>query len=77
MPEIEFHERKDLSVIVGVHIGGQVICMSPEDWLETVRDIAVQIEARIKKTKIYIPCTCGQDDGLHEWDCAITRNKRA
>lgn len=20
-----------------------------------------------------VPCTCGQDDGLHEWDCAISR----
>ena len=23
-----------------------------------------------------IPCTCGQDDGLHEWDCAISRARR-
>ena len=23
-----------------------------------------------------VPCTCGQDDGLHEWDCAISRASR-
>jgi hypothetical protein len=23
-----------------------------------------------------VPCTCGQDDGLHEWDCAISRANR-
>ena len=22
------------------------------------------------------PCTCGMDDGLHEWDCAISRARR-
>ena len=28
MPEIEFHERIDKSVAVGVHIGGRVVVMS-------------------------------------------------
>jgi len=23
-----------------------------------------------------IPCTCGMDDGLHEWNCAIRRASR-
>ena len=23
-----------------------------------------------------VPCTCTFDDGMHEWDCAITRTSR-
>lgn len=83
MPEIEFHERKDLSIVAGVHIGGQVVCMSPEAWLETARDIVAQVEAHLTKRAAdlryarRVPCTCGQDDGLHEWDCAISRANRS
>lgn len=47
MPEIEFHERIDKSVAVGVHIGGRVVVMSPEEWLETARDIVAKVEAHL------------------------------
>ena len=59
MPEIEFHERKDLSVVAVVHIGGQVVCMSPEAWLETARDIVAQVEAHLIKRAADVLCTCG------------------
>ena len=47
MPEIEFHERIDKSVAVGVHVGGRVVVMLPEEWLETARDIVAKIEAHL------------------------------
>ena len=28
------------------------------------------------RSALRVPCTCGQDDGLHEWDCAISRARR-
>ena len=61
MPEIEFHERKDLSVVAGVHIGGQVVCMSPEEWLETARDIVAQVEAHLTQRALDAAgrCACG------------------
>ncbi|HMN00716.1 MAG TPA: hypothetical protein PKC99_17055 [Anaerolineales bacterium] len=82
MPEIEFYERIDKSIAVGVHIGGRVVVMSLNEWLETARDIVAQVEAHLTKRATdlrsarRVPCTCGMDDGLHEWDCAISRANR-
>jgi hypothetical protein len=47
MPEIEFHTRRDGSEVAGVHIGGQVVVMSPAEWADVARDILSQVEAHL------------------------------
>lgn len=45
-------------------------------------DSAIEFLRRLTKrspdarSALRVPCTCGQDDGLHEWDCAISRARR-
>ena len=80
--DIEFHERKDSPQIAIVKVGDRMVAMEIQDWLEFAKGVVERIEAHLTKrapdalSAPRIPCTCGQDDGLHEWDCAISRARR-
>lgn len=45
--------------------------VSPTAQARLVEELARNLEAA---PAAVIPCTCGQDDGLHEWDCAIRKH---
>jgi hypothetical protein len=45
-------------------------------WKSQTKASKLNIERLESASTRRIPCTCGMDDGLHEWDCAISSMNR-
>jgi hypothetical protein len=71
-----------LSLLVWVHNTGVYIMEWPIEGFVEGKSISpekareLNIESLESTSTRRVPCTCGMDDGLHEWDCAISSANR-